>query len=230
MTDDRDRDQNGEPPRNKGQESREGGSGADRARCASRHRSQHRRPHGGRRHGGRKERVLHTRISEQLSDDIRRLAEDLRVPTSNLVRNVLEEVFTMVESVTEDVGELFDDVLDEAEGTRDRIRRRAQRTRSRRRRDHTDRDFDTSVERELRGDEAREAEDGETPAAADPEVEHRPKREFPDVIGWQPLVLNQAQECANCGVDLGRGTRAFVGLGASGLTRTTLCRACTGAR
>ena len=63
---------------------------------------------------GREQRVLHTRISERLSDDIRRLAEDLRVPTSNLVRNVLEEVFSVVESVSDDVSDLVDDVLEEA--------------------------------------------------------------------------------------------------------------------
>src|SRR4029450_6260076 len=38
----------------------------------------------------RHERVLHTRISEELSDDIRRAADDLRVPVSHLVRHVLE--------------------------------------------------------------------------------------------------------------------------------------------
>jgi hypothetical protein len=70
---------------------------------------------------GRKERVLHTRISESLADDIRRIAEDLRVPASNLVRNVLEEVFDVVESVSDDVGELFEEVLDEAEAARQRI-------------------------------------------------------------------------------------------------------------
>jgi len=69
----------------------------------------------------RKERVLHTRISRQLADDIGRMAEDLRVPVSNLVRNVLEEVFTVVESVTDNVGELIEDVMDEA----GRVRRRA---------------------------------------------------------------------------------------------------------
>lgn len=76
----------------------------------------------GARHAGRKERVLHTRISEQLSEDIRRFAEDLRVPASNLVRNVLEEVFVVVDGVSEDVGELLDDLFTEAEGVRDRVR------------------------------------------------------------------------------------------------------------
>ena len=79
----------------------------------------------------RKERVLHTRISEQLSDDIRRLAEDLRVPTSNLVRNVLEEVFAVVESVSDDVGDLFEDVLEEAESARSIESGRRRRHRSR---------------------------------------------------------------------------------------------------
>jgi hypothetical protein len=69
----------------------------------------------------RKERVLHTRISDSLAEDIRRIAEDLRVPTSNLVRNVLEEVFDVVESVSNDVGGLFEEVLDEAEAARERI-------------------------------------------------------------------------------------------------------------
>jgi hypothetical protein len=207
----------------------------DRSQDTSRSRSHRQRRHGPRRADGRKERVLHTRISEQLSEDIRRLADDLRVPTSNLVRNVLEEVFTMVESVTEDVGEIFDDVLDEAEGTRDRIRRRAQRSRGRQRR-HTSHgrrpDSDDNVERELKDDEVHEgaATSKSSAPPPEPEVEHRPQREFPDVIGWQPLVLNNAQACANCSVDLPRGSRAFVGVGAGGLTPTTLCRPCTGAR
>jgi len=194
-----------------------------------------------RRHGGRKERVLHTRISEQLSDDIRRLAEDLRVPTSNLVRNVLEEVFTMVESVSEDVGEIFEEIFDEAESVRDRIRRQSERSRhSRHRRRHrsTDRSrdrgesFDSTVEEELRRDEVGESARGPGPAQrpADPAPEPRERPEFPEVLGWQPLVLNREQICASCGVGLTRGTRAFVGLGEQGLLATTLCRACTGIR
>jgi hypothetical protein len=197
-------------------------------------RARHHRRH--RRHGGRKERVLHTRISEQLSDDIRRLAEDLRVPTSNLVRNVLEEVFTMVESVSEDVGGIFEEVLDEAESARDRIRRQSARSRRPRTR-HRTRDrverpegFDDSVEEELRRDEAREHVRQADPAPTESEPERRERPDFPEVLGWQPLVLNREQTCASCGVDLPRGTRAFVGLGEQGILGTTLCRACTGVR
>ena len=70
----------------------------------------------------RKERVLHTRISQQLAEDIGRMAEDLRVPVSNLVRNVLEEVFSVVETVSDNVGELIEGVMDEAERVRQRRR------------------------------------------------------------------------------------------------------------
>lgn len=69
----------------------------------------------------RKERVLHTRVSDNLAEDIRRIADDLRVPASNLVRNVLEEVFEVVESVGDDMGELLANVLEEADAARSRL-------------------------------------------------------------------------------------------------------------
>jgi hypothetical protein len=68
--------------------------------------------------------VLHTRISEALADELRRAAEELRVPVSNLVRNALEETFHAVETVSENVGELVEDVVEEAEQVRRRLRRR----------------------------------------------------------------------------------------------------------
>ncbi len=190
-----------------------------------------------RRRSGRKERILHTRVSEQLSDDIRRLAEDLRVPASNLVRNVLEEVFTMVESVSGDVGDLFEDILDEAEGARDRIRRRGRRQRPRSQNAEHCRRRPAShgaAQREPRADEAaaREATDAERggpggeSAASQGASECDDGAKFRDVIGWQPLVLNHAQACARCGVALPRGARAFVGLGERGLTQSFLCRSC----
>lgn len=100
--------------------------------CRSeRNRGGHRSRHGRRR--ARKARVLHTRISDSLAEDIRRIADDLRVPTSNLVRNVLEEVFDVVESVSDDVGGLFEEVLDEAEAARQRIAMARSRSHGRRR-------------------------------------------------------------------------------------------------
>ncbi len=87
--------------------------------CGSGQRRRHRQ-----RDRARKERVLHTRVSENLAEDIRRIADDLRLPASNLVRNILEEVFDVVESVSDDVGQLFDGVFQEAEAARQRLARR----------------------------------------------------------------------------------------------------------
>jgi hypothetical protein len=147
----------------------------------------------------RKERVLHTRISDDLAEDIRRAAEDLRVPISNLVRNVLEEAFSVVETVTDNVGDLIEDVVDEAERARARMRQR--RTRSERR-------------------EPREPQEAAAPA----------RSEFAEVLGWQPLILNRHQVCADCEEPLERGERAYLGVFAAAPSPHFLCPDCADAR
>ena len=144
----------------------------------------------------RKERVLHTRISDDLVEDIRRAAEDLRVPVSNLVRNVLEEAFSVVEKVTDNVGDLIEDVVEEAERARARMSQR--RTRS----------------------EHREP----------PEAAASARTEFADVLGWQPLILNRHQICADCEQPLERGERAYLGVFAAAPSPHFLCPDCADAR
>ena len=155
----------------------------------------------------RKERVLHTRISDRLAGDIRMVADELRVPVSNLVRNVLEDVFSVVEVVSDNVGDLVEEVVDEADRVAERL---ARRTRSAVR---DAREFDPELEFDERGRD-------ETPPAR-PDLP-----EFPEVLGWQALVLNAAQTCACCGRSLVRGDRAFLGLTASGPGTKVLCRYC----
>jgi hypothetical protein len=149
----------------------------------------------------RKERVLHTRISHRLADDIGRMADELRVPVSNLVRNVLEEVFSVVETVTDNVGELIEDVMDEAGRARERARHVR---RARERRFHDD--------------------------AAEAPAPQPPREDPPDVLGGQPLILARAGACADCAKPLARGERAYVGVGASGPSPHTLCADCLDAR
>ena len=211
-------------------------------------RKSRRRGHRG--HGERKERVLHTRVSEQLSDDIRKFADDLRVPASNLVRNVLEEVFTMVDGVSDDVGNLFDDLIEEAESVRERVRDQASSTRPRgrgrrrsgfRRRSRAPGEDDPDVEAELSRDEAAEkpagfekqssggsANDESNPAPS--ETQPRAADLFPEILGWQPLVLNRDSECGRCERGLRAGESAFLGLSEKGLTQTALCGRCAASR
>jgi len=168
--------------------------------------------------GRRKERVLHTRVSEQLSEDIKRLADDLRVPVSNLVRNVLEEVFTVVENVSEDVGDFFEDVIDEAEGVRERIRNQKYSTRGARTRARSSRrgrrTESGDVEDELRRDEAGEANDRSGPNAG------------ADVLGWQPIVLNQQTDCLQCGARLEPGANAFMSISRERKLGRVVCPGC----
>lgn len=150
----------------------------------------------------RKEKVLHTRISENLADDIFRVAEDLRVPVSNLVRNVLEDVFSVVESVTDNVGDLLEDVFTRAERAREKVQAQSDKSKP------------------------HPHPSGETAAAPRPPAASDLRDKFPDVVGWQPLILNQAQRCAECGQKMEEGGKAVVGLTAAGLSRTYLCPAC----
>jgi hypothetical protein len=186
----------------------------------------------------RKERVLHTRVSEQLSEDIRRAAEDLRVPMSNLVRNVLEEAFGAVERVSDEVGGFLEEVLGETKGARSdlrRLRRRVTRlAREQRRRFSRHRAAHESDARE----DDREAEDGdeafadrvETTMRETPAPPAAPEPSFPDVIGWQPLLANAAASCARCARSLEPGERIFAGATERGLSRTFLCGSCMRSR
>lgn len=212
-------------------------------------RASHRRRRHHQAHRARKERVLHTRVSEQLSEDIRNFAEALRVPASNLVRNVLEEVFTVVERVSDDVGDLFDDLIEEAEGVRERVRNQAasshRRNRFRSRRGNAgrraggdaDADREADIEAEFERDEASEKTSGASKKGtgvrrSPPPDEDRPSAAelFPEILGWQPLVLNRDSECGRCTRRLAAGESAFLGLGEKGLTQTALCGDCASVR
>ncbi len=161
--------------------------------------------------GSRKERVLHTRISDQLDESLKRAADEMRVPVSNLVRNVLEDVFTVVETVTENVSELVSDLMDEADAARGRLGRRRVRR----------------AERDVTPDDpARRAAEREVEELLEEDRDHP---EFEHVVGWQPLVLNGAQQCADCGRDLIRGDRAFLGHATQG-EAPYLCSECLSAR
>ncbi|HKJ25842.1 MAG TPA: hypothetical protein VKB65_13530 [Myxococcota bacterium] len=167
-----------------------------------------------RRERRRKERILHTRISEELEDDLRRAAEELRVPVSNLVRNVLEEAVTVVEAVSDEFGELIDDVVESAEVVAERFRGRPRRGGRRW----------TEAARAAR---ARSAERDEAASAAPAPTPPAPPAPAASarILGWQPLVLDEAQRC-ECGRALAPGEPAHVALTAAGPSPPYRCGDC----
>jgi hypothetical protein len=155
----------------------------------------------------RKERVLHTRISDDLDEALQDAARRLRVPVSNMVRNVLEDVFDVVEAVTENVGGFVEDVVEEAQhlGRRWEGRWRERTAEARARHVEVERD-------EERASPTRAA----APAPPD----------FPDVAAWQPLVMNTVQPCAGCGREMRRGDNAYLAVGGSRPGPIFLCEPC----
>jgi hypothetical protein len=173
-----------------------------------------------RRRRQRKERVLHTRISEDLDEALQDAARRLRVPVSNLVRNVLEDVFDVVEAVSENVGGFVEDVVEEAQilGRRWEGRWRERTADARARRVAEDRDMPPRGPRP-----AAPAAPAESAQAAHPA---HASAEFPDVAAWQPLVMNGAQSCAGCGREMRRGDAAYLAVGGARPGPTFLCEPC----
>ena len=64
----------------------------------------------------RKEKVIHTRVSEALDEEIRERAANLGVSVSNLVRNVLQNAFGLVEDVVADAASIARSARGEAFG------------------------------------------------------------------------------------------------------------------
>ena len=202
----------------------EDGRGSDEDRDRGRHRRgrhghgrRHRRHRHRERRGSRerKERVLHTRISEQLSEDIRAMADDLRVPVSNLVRNVLEEAFSVAEQVSDDLGGVFEDVMDGAERASRQFERFRARHEERAAAYEADPDTEDAEDAEIEVPPAPPApQTPPPPAAASPP----PGDLFEGIVAWQPVVLHAPQYCARSGVHMPAGTRAYAAIGSHGLT------------
>lgn len=75
----------------------------------------------------RKERVLHTRVPAVLERELKRLAESLRVPVSNLVRAVLEDAVAVADHAGENVETRLKSFAENLEHERDKLRRRVMR-------------------------------------------------------------------------------------------------------
>ena len=76
---------------------------------------------------GRRDRVLHTRVPAVLERELKRLAESLRVPVSNLVRAVLEDAVAVADHASENVETRLKTFASSLEHERDKLRRRVMR-------------------------------------------------------------------------------------------------------
>src|SRR5271165_4626649 len=72
----------------------------------------------------KKERVLHTRVPAVLERELKRFADNLRIPVSNLVRTILEDAVSVADVATENVEERLKKAAEHLEHERERIKRR----------------------------------------------------------------------------------------------------------
>lgn len=136
------------------------------------------------------------------------------MPVSNIVRNVLEEAFAVVESVTENVGDLIENVVEDAE-----------------RGWWSDPFRNVGYPRRRRRSRRRHEAPSAPPAKAGPPApQPETPKEFSEIVGWQPLILNRSQVCADCEDRLDRSERAYAGLTETGALSTYLCQDCMDCR
>jgi hypothetical protein len=74
----------------------------------------------------RKERVLHTRVPAVLERELKRFADNLRIPVSNLVRTILEDAVNVADAAGDRVEERLKSAAHRLEHERDRLKKRVQ--------------------------------------------------------------------------------------------------------
>ena len=72
----------------------------------------------------KKERVLHTRVPAVLERELKRFAENLRVPVSNLVRTILEDALDVADAASESVEDRLKRAADRLEAERERLKKK----------------------------------------------------------------------------------------------------------
>lgn len=75
----------------------------------------------------KKERVLHTRVPAMLEQELKRFADNLRVPVSNLVRTILEDALQVADVASNSVEERLRRAAESIEHERTKLKQRVQR-------------------------------------------------------------------------------------------------------
>lgn len=163
----------------------------------------------------RKDRLIQTRVPQNLESTLKDEARKRRLSVSHLIRNVLEDTFQLVDNVVNEV----DRVVAESVGVAQTLKRDAQRLAATAR-GHTAHREPTSEAADL-GEEkpALDGPEGERSATLGPGVPS-------GVFGFQELVLNRAAECASCTVAIPRGAHAFLGMTDEPGPRVWVCQEC----
>lgn len=180
----------------------------------------------------KKEKVLHTRIPVELEQEIKDRAEKLRVPVSNLVRNILEDAFALVQHVGSNVEQVVGQVTRDAERLSATAASHATRVAE-------GLSAATRVPGSVPPKETKpsqQEQDGpaiKSPVPAVPPAEAKPSgpseataEARARVFAWQPVTLNILDRCADCGRTMDPGDSAQFGLTGAMSDRVFICNLC----
>jgi hypothetical protein len=171
----------------------------------------------------RKDRLIQTRVPQDLESTLKDEARKRRLSVSHLIRNVLEDTFSLVDNVVSEVDRVVTDSVEMvATVKRDAARLAATARGHTSHREPRRRDVDVI---DTEGSEVPEPPSpSEPPAAPEPPLANGP---LADVYGFQELVLNRPATCANCGTQIVRGARAYLGMtDRPELPRVWVCQDC----
>jgi hypothetical protein len=171
----------------------------------------------------RKDRLIQTRVPQNLESTLKDEARKRRLSVSHLIRNVLEDTFNLVDNVVTEVDRVVTDSVEMAQTFKRDAARLAATARG-----------ETSHRTPSSAPPSAEFAVDEVPAEpAPPEAEAPAVEEEDDpgplanVYGFQELVLNRSAECAKCGCVIARGARAYLGMNDTPqLPRVWVCQDC----
>ncbi|MFW5741173.1 MAG: hypothetical protein ACOC1F_12485 [Myxococcota bacterium] len=145
---------------------------------------------------------MHTRVPAVLEQELKRLAESLRMPVSNVVRAILEDAVTAVDVVGRKAEGEMNRVVDRMAEKRERLRHIA----------NNKPEPGASGGGEVDAPEVGGERDAECDAERDDTTPDASAAKLEGVIGFQPLLLASSSTCSVCGQPLKAGTEAYLGV------------------
>jgi hypothetical protein len=171
----------------------------------------------------RKDRLIQTRVPQDLESTLKDEARRRRLSVSHLIRNVLEDTFSLVDNVVTEVDRVVTDSVEMAQT----LKRDAQRlaATARGQTAHRERRAAGTPENRERGES--DAEPAATKSSTVAEPQSQSTGPLADVYGFQELVLNRPVQCANCDEPIARGVKAYLGMSDhSEQPRVWVCQSC----
>jgi hypothetical protein len=159
----------------------------------------------------RKDRLIQTRVEEDLDEALRAAAKQQRVTVSQLIRNVLHDTFRLVDDIVVNTTNLTESVKRDAR----RIAASAQGFAS---------EEEAPAAKAARAAAAAAADAAIVPVVATPVM---PEDPLEAVLAWQEVVMGRERACTRCGTTMAKGQKGFLGvLDDPAGPRPFICRTC----